>query len=228
MGMATLYQVITEQPLHQQPDAHTLLGMLSDAEHQKRLQQRTLLYLRLSKLRYHALAEEVNTGNERGITKEQLLQLCDGLFIQQSANILITGATGCGKSFLACAIARQACTLGYRAIYFSMNRLMEDLAAARLDGSYIKWLNHIAKIPVLVLDDFGLQPLDHPTKLTLLQILEDRYAKGSIIITTQLPVKNWYEYLNEPTIADAILDRLTANAHKIELKGESLRRTKKY
>lgn len=225
-GMAQLYQAVTEQPVHQQPEAHTLMGMLTDAETQYRLQQRTQLYLRLSRLRYHALAEQVDTTAGRGISKEMLLQLCDGSFIEQSENILITGATGCGKSYLACALGRKACMLGYRTVYFAMNRFIEALASARLDGTYLKWLNQIARTPLLILDDFGLQPLDHPMKLTLLQILEDRYEKGATIITSQLPVKAWYEYLSEPTLADAIMDRLSAHAHKIDLKGESLRKKK--
>ena len=107
-----------------------------------------------------------------------------------------------------------------------MNRFIEALAAARLDGTYILWLKKKKKNPLLILDDFGLQPLNHDMRLTLLQILEDRFAKGSTIITSQLPVNKWYEYINEPTIADAICDRLTANAHKIDLKGESLRKKK--
>jgi len=225
-GMAKLYQAVSEQPVHQQPEAHALMGMLADAETQYRQQQRTQLYLRLSRLRYHALVEQVQATPQRGITKEQLLQFCDGMFITKGENILIDGATGCGKSYLACALGRQACMLGYRTVYFAMNRFIESLAAARLDGSYIKWLNQIAKTPLLILDDFGLQPLDHQMKLTLLQILEDRYAKGATIITSQLPVKAWYDYINEPTVADAIMDRLSAYAHKIELKGESLRKKK--
>ena len=107
-----------------------------------------------------------------------------------------------------------------------MNHFIEALAAARLDGTYIRWLNQIAKTPLLILDDFGLQPIDHNMKIALLQILEDRYAKGATIITSQLPVKAWYEYIKEPTLADAIMDRLTAHANRIELKGESLRRKK--
>ena len=225
-GMVKRYQAIAAQPVHQQPEAHTLLGMLAEAELHYRLQQRTQLYLRLSRLRYQALFEEVKTGAERGLSKESLLQLADGSFIEKGENILITGATGCGKSYLACALGRQACMLGHRTLYYSMNRLIEALAAARLDGSYLKWLNSIGRTPLLILDDFGLQPLDHGMKLTLLQILEDRYAKGATIITSQLPVKAWHEYIGEPTLADAIMDRLAAHAHKIELKGESLR-TKK-
>ena len=227
-GMAKLYQAVLEQPIHQQPETHTLLAMLADAETQYRLQQRTHLYLRLSKLRYHALPEQVQASPARELTREQLLQLCDGTFIEKAESILISGSTGCGKSYLACALGRQACTLGHRTLYFSMNRFIEALATARLDGSYIKWLNQIARTPLLILDDFGLQPLEHNMKLTLLQILEDRYGKGATIITSQLPVKSWYEYLNEPTLADAIMDRLAAHAHKIELKGESLRKKKNH
>ena len=116
--------------------------------------------------------------------------------------------------------------LGYRTTYFAMNHFIEALAAARLDGTYIRWLNQIAKTPLLILNDFGLQPLDNNIKLALLQILQDRYAKGATIITSQLPVKAWYGYIKEPTLADAIMDRLTAHANRIELKGESLRRKK--
>ncbi len=152
--------------------------------------------------------------------------LCDGSFIEKGENVLITGATGGGKSYLACALGRQACMLGYRTLYFAMNRFIEALSAARLDGSFIKWLNQIARTPPLIIDDFGLQPLDHNMKLTFLQILEDRYDHGSTIITSQLPVKQWYEYIKEPTLADAIMDRLTTHVHKIELKGESLRKKK--
>lgn len=225
-GMARHYQAVLEQPVHQQPEVHTLLAMLADAETQYRLQQRTQLYLRLSKLRYHALPEQVHATPARGLSKEQLLLFCDGMFIEKAENILITGATGCGKSYLACALGRQACMLGYRTVYFAMNRFIEALAAARLDGTYIKWLNQIARTPLLVIDDFGLQPLEYNMKLTLLQILEDRYGKGATIITSQLPVRAWHEYIQEPTLADAIMDRLTAHAHKIELKGESLRKNK--
>lgn len=225
-GMARRYQAVLEQPLHQQPECHTTVGLLAEAELAYRQQQRTQLYLRLSRLRYHALPEQIHCSTERGLSKEGLLQLCDGAFIEGGQNVLITGSTGCGKSFLACALGRQACTLGFRTLYFAMNRFIEALAQARLDGTYIKWLNQIARTPLLILDDFGLMPLDHQMKLTLLQILEDRYGKGATIITSQLPLKAWYEYIDEPTLADAIMDRLTAHTHRVELKGESLRKSK--
>jgi DNA replication protein DnaC len=225
-GMAHCYQTILEQPAHHLPDTHTTVAMLAQAESEHRLNARTQLYLRLSKLRYHALVEQVKVSPERGLSKEQLISFCEGTFIERAQNILISGSTGAGKSFLACALGRKACTLGYRTLYYSMNRFVEALAQARLDGSYLKWLNQLAKTPLLILDDFGLVPLDHQMKLTLLQILEDRYGVGATIITSQLPVKAWYEYIQEPSLADAILDRLTAQAHRIELKGESMRKKK--
>jgi DNA replication protein DnaC len=225
-GMAKRYEAIIKQPVHQQPEPHTIIALLTEAEAGYRVHQRTQLYLRLSKLRYNASTEQINCTPARGISKEMLATLSDGTFIDKSENLLITGPTGSGKSFLACAMGRNACLLGYRTMYYSMNRFIEALAAARLDGTYIRWLNMIAKMPLLIIDDFGLQPLSQDMRLSLLQILEDRFAKGATIVTSQLPVNKWYEYINEPTLADAICDRLTANAHKIELKGESLRNKK--
>lgn len=225
-GMASRYSAILEQPLHQQPEAHTMVAMLTEAESEQRTQQRTQMHLKLAKLRYSAHVEQVNCKPERGITSEQLIRLSDCSFIEKSENVLITGATGCGKSYLACALGRQACVKGYKVLYYPMNRFIEQLALARLDGSYLKWLNQIARVKVLILDDFGLQPLSHDIKMALLQILEDRYASGSTIITAQMPVSNWHGYINDPSLADAICDRLTANAHRINLEGASLRKIK--
>jgi DNA replication protein DnaC len=225
-GMAKRYEAIMKQPVHQQPEPHALIALLTEAEAGYRVYQRTELYLRLAKLRYQATVEQINCTPGRGITKEMLVTLSDGTFIEKSENLLICGSTGSGKSFFACAMGRNACLLGHRTLYYSMNRFIEALAAARLDGTYIRWLNQIAKTPLLIIDDFGLQPLTHDMRLTLLQILEDRFAKGSTIVTSQLPVNKWYQYINEPTLADAICDRLTSNANKIELKGESLRKKK--
>ena len=223
-GMGRRYEAIRQMATHQQPEAHALAAMLAEAETEYRLHQRTQLYLRMAKLRYTAHPEQVHCGPDRGLLKEQLLQLCDGSFIAKGEHVLISGATGCGKSYLACALGRMACNTGQRTLYYSMNRFIEQIAAARLDGSYIKWLNQIAKTSLLILDDFGLQPVTHDVRITLLQILEDRYGSGAVIITSQLPVGKWYEYLAEPTAADAICDRLTARAHRIELKGASRRK----
>jgi DNA replication protein DnaC len=225
-GMANRYESIIRQPIHQQPEPHAMIASLSEAEKAYRLHQRTELYLRLAKLRYASTPEQINCTPGRGITKEILINLSDASFVERSENLLITGSTGCGKSYIACALGRNACLLGYRTLYYSMNRFIEALNAARLDGTYLRWLNSIAKTPLLIIDDFGLQPLNQDMRLTMLQILEDRFAKGSTMITSQLPVNKWYEYIGEPTLADAICDRLTANAHKIELKGESLRKKK--
>lgn len=225
-GMAKSYEVQLNQPAHHQPDGHTLIAMLTEAEAHNRVHQRTNLYLRLAKLRYLIQPEQIHCSAERNLTREQLRFLSEVAFIENAENVLITGATGCGKSYLACALGNRACTLGHKTLYYSMNRFIEILASARVDGSYIKLLNMIAKTPLLILDDFGLQPIDHNTRLTLLQILEDRYKKSSMIITSQLPVKEWYDHIGDPTLADAIMDRMTAAMHKVELKGESLRKQK--
>jgi DNA replication protein DnaC len=151
--------------------------------------------------------------------------LANGKPIYKKRRIVTPGwSDGCGKSFLACALGYHACLHGYRTIYLSMHKLIEEITLAKLDGSYIKLLSHFERTPLIILDDFGIQPLDQVVKVALLQIMEDRYARKAVIITSQLPVAKWHTYINEPTIADAILDRLTARSQKIELKGESMRK----
>jgi DNA replication protein DnaC len=152
-----------------------------------------------------------------------LALLCEGKYISKGQNVLITGATGTGKSFLASALVDQACLQGFKSICHPMLTFIETIKKSKQDGKYLLILEQIKKCPVLVLDDWGLHPMDHAVKAALLQILEDRYGRGTVIITSQLPVKSWHAYLDEPTIADAIMDRLTAKAHRIDLKGESLR-----
>jgi DNA replication protein DnaC len=225
-GMMQAYQSLIALPVHEQFTLHQAIARLTEAELQHRSYQKMQMYLRLSKLRYNALLENVQCSQARNLTKDQLLYFIDGSFIERAENVLITGATGCGKSYLACALGRQACTLGHKVLYLGMNRFLEKINQAKLEGNYIKLLNQIEKNQLIILDDFGLQPLDNNTRLALLQILEDRYGKKSIIITAQLPIKNWFEYINEPTLADAIMDRLSANVNKIELTGESLRKEK--
>jgi DNA replication protein DnaC len=227
-GMARRYEAALDLPLHQQQDAHELIAMITQAEVEYREHARTQKYLKASKLRYHALPEEILCNADRGITREQVMRLCEGMFIEKGENVLITGATGCGKSFLACALGRSACLLGYRTQYFSMNKFLDALAQSRLDGTYPKWIRGVSSNRLLILDDFGLKPLNNDARIALLDILEDRYGNGATLITSQLPVDSWYNFIDEPTLADAIMDRLSASAHRIPLTGKSLRTKKNY
>jgi DNA replication protein DnaC len=223
-GMARTYEAVLQMPLNQQPEAHALIAQLTQAEKQNRTHYKTQFYLKLSKLRYVALLEEITCSKERNLSKEQILQLSDCSYLDRAENILISGATGSGKSFLACALGHQACVMGYKSLYLNLNRFAEKIMMAKLDGSFVKLLNQLEKMSLLILDDFGLAPMDQNTRLALLQILEDRYAKKSLIIASQLPIGKWHEYIGEATLADAIMDRLFANAHRFDLKGESLRK----
>ena len=225
-GMYQSYKTQMELPMDQQLEGHDMIAQLVQSEQLSRMNEKTAYYLKLAKLRLPASIENIECNPTRNLTKQQLAILAEGRYIQQGENILITGSTGCGKSYLACALGNQACMQGYKTTYLNMNRLIEKVTLSKLDGSYIKLLNHLERQTLIILDDFGLQNLGQEVRLTLLQLLEDRYGKKSIIVTSQLPVAKWYEYIKDPTLADAILDRLTANAHRIELKGESLRRKK--
>jgi len=225
-GMARAYQAVLSMPVQDQPSLNQFMARLAEAEIQHRMQKKTEMFLLQSKLRYNAVLEQVYCNVNRNLLRENLMAIADCSFIERSENLLINGATGCGKSFLACAIGRQACTFGYRTLYFGINRFLEKISSSKLDGTFIKLLNQIEKTHLLILDDFGLHPLDTVTRLALLQIMEDRYGKKSVIITSQLPIANWYEYIGESTIADAIMDRLAVNAHRFDLKGPSLRKKK--
>jgi DNA replication protein DnaC len=223
-GMARSYESVLQLPSHQHPENHVLIAQLTDAERQNRTLYRTQLFLKLSRLRFAASLEELSFSKERNLSKDQIAQMADCAYIDRAENILISGATGAGKSFLACAFGHQACVMGYKTTYLNLNRFTEKIMVAKLDGSFIKLLNQLEKVKLLILDDFGLAPLDQNTRLALLQILEDRYGKKSVMIASQLPINKWHEYIGEPTLADAIMDRLFANAHRFELKGESLRK----
>lgn len=226
-GMAEAYRAIALLPASERPDPPRTVAKLVEEERLYRDNQRTQLLLKTSKLRYHACLEDIECSPERNLTKAQLAEIGDCSFIRRADNILITGLTGCGKSFLACALGQQACCLGFRTEYLNMNKFIEQIALAKLGGTMLKVLNHMEKRDLIILDDFGLQPLDANSRLALLQILEERYDRKSVIIISQLSLDKWYDYIAEPTLADAIMDRLVSKAIHIELKGESMRRRKK-
>lgn len=226
-GMYEHYKEVLKLPVNQHPGGHELLALLVHAEEQSRTNRKTERYIKLAKFRYQAGLSSVEITDERGLDKSAVHALSDCSFINKGENILITGATGCGKSFLATAIGQQACSLGYKVLYISMPKLTDQLIMSVADASRIKFITKLSRPHILILDDFGITPMDDMLRIALLQILEDRYDRKSIIITSQLPFNTWYEYLGEPTLADAIMDRLAAGAHKLELKGDSLRKRKK-
>jgi len=201
-GMLKAYQAVLSLPVQNQPTINQFMARLAEAEIQDKAAKKTALYLRQSKLRYDAILEQIHCNPERNLNQEKLMMIADCTFIDRAENLLITGSTGCGKSYLACAIGRQACTLGYRTLYFGINRFLEKISLTKLDGTYISLLNKIEKAHLIIIDDFGLHPLDGTTRRALLQILEDRYGIKSTIIASQLPIEKWYEYIGESTISD--------------------------
>ena len=225
-GMSKAYQGILAMPVQEQPSLHQFMARMAQAELLERDRKRSEANIKQSKMRYNAVLEQVECTATRNINRDHLETLADCSYIYRGENILITGATGCGKSYLACALGRQACDFGYKVLYLGMVRFLEMINQSHVDGTFIKLINRMEKIDVLILDDFGIQNISANQRIALLQVLEDRYATKSIIITSQLPVANWHQYFNSSTTADAIMDRLTANAHRFELKGESMRKKK--
>lgn len=206
-------------------DFDARFAMLVDAETLARDEKRLARALREAKLRIPtACIEDVDCGGKRDLDKAALRTLASCRWVADHLNIVITGATGVGKTYLACALAQQACRTGFRALYRRVPRLFEELAIAHADGSYARALAKLARVDVLVLDDWGITPLGDRERRDLLEVFEDRYAVRSTIITSQLPVGNWHDYLGDPTIADAVCDRVLHNAHRIALKGPSRRK----
>lgn len=212
-----------------QPDMERLsfterLGLLLDREISDRASRSLTTRLRRAKLHQNACMEEIDFRTARGLDQQQLLQLASCDWIRRHLNVIITGPTGTGKSFLACALAHKACLEGYRVQYHQLSRLLEELSVARADGRYLKLLNTLRKLDVLILDDWGLMQLSQPQQEDLFHIIEDRIQKRSTIATSQLPVEHWHQNMANPTIADALLDRLVQPAYRIELKGDSMRK----
>lgn len=208
---------------------HTLtndefIDLLIQAEWDERENRKVNRYLRSARFRYQASIEEVDFTNNRNLDKTTFLRLADCSFIKRKEDLLITGPTGAGKSFIASAIGHQACLNGYKTLYFNTQKLFALLKMAKADGSYMNLVNRIEKQDLLILDDFGLQPMDAYSRNALMEVIEDRHGRKSTLISSQLPVANWYEIIGESTIADAILDRLVHKSHRIELKGDSMRK----
>jgi DNA replication protein DnaC len=224
-GMHRAFKTSLETQKAELLTADEMTALLVDSEWDDRHNRSIDRGLRNARFRYKATIEQLDFTLERGIDKNAVHRLADGEFIKRRENILITGSTGTGKSFLASAIGHQGCQLGYRVLYTNTGRLLTQLKMAKADGSMIRELAKIEKQDLLILDDFGIQPFDAPGRSSLLEVIEDRHGKRSTIITSQLPVSRWHDVIGEKTVADAILDRLVHQAQRVELKGESLRRT---
>jgi DNA replication protein DnaC len=218
------------QAQHEDPSIHDLgfderMALLVEAEWMDRQNKRLGRLLREAKLRIAgACLEDIDYAKERKLDRALIRQLATGRWIEAHQNVVITGATGVGKTYIACAFAQQACRRGHRALYRRAPRLFDELALARADGTYAKLLARFARTEVLVLDDWGLAPVKDAERRDLLEIMEDRHGARSTIWTSQLPVAQWHDHLGDPTLADAICDRLLHNAHRIVLQGPSRRK----
>lgn len=204
------------------------VSMLTDAEWDDKNNRKIARLIKNARFHYKAAIENIVYDETRNIDRNLILRLAECDFIEKTENILITGSTGVGKSYLATALGYQACINGYRVMYHNTTKLFSKLKMAKADGSYLKELAKIERHHLVILDDFGLQPLDSQNRIALLEIIEDRHNKGTLMVTSQVPIKSWYEIIGEKTIADAILDRLIHQSHRIELSGESMRKKRSY
>jgi DNA replication protein DnaC len=226
-GMYRSFSTVLESTDRNQLTADELLSQLIESEWDDRNQRAVDRSLRNAKFRYKASVEMVDFSIERGLDQNQVMRLATCDFIKLHQNVLITGSTGTGKSYLASALGNQACLLGYKVVYANTGRLLSQLKMAKADGSMLAELMNLEKQDILIVDDFGIQPFDSQSRMLLMDIIEDRHGKRSTIIAGQVPVGAWYDLIGDETLADAILDRIVNEAHLIELKGESLRRKRK-
>lgn len=222
-GMSKAFSLTIESGKNEKFTPDEMVTHLIDAEWDERYNRRLDRTIQAAKFRYRASIEQISYEDGR-MDKNQVIRLADCGFIDRKENVIITGSTGIGKSFIASAIGHQACSVGYRVLYQHSTKLFGRMKIAKADGSYLKELTRIERQQVLIIDDFGIQPLDTQSRSVLMEIIEDRHGKAATIITSQVPVSKWHEIIGEQTIADAILDRIVHDAHRIEMKGDSLRK----
>ena len=225
-GFIRAYREIMETCRNKDFTTEEIISHLVQAEWDDRYNRRLKRLITRARFRYQASMEQIDYAAKRDLDKNQMLRLSSCSWITNKQNIIVSGSTGLGKSFLASALGHQACMQGYKVFYRNCSKLFDELKIAKADGTYIKEIGKIEKHDLLILDDFALKPLDNNQRLILLEILEDRHGKRSTIITSQLPVSKWHDVIGDPTIADAILDRMVHSSHRISLVGDSLR--KKY
>jgi DNA replication protein DnaC len=223
-GMAQQWQSLEETRRTGELSLREGMELLLQAEADKRQENRYERLMKNAGFRYRASVEEISADPARGIDKSLLARLAMGDYIKNGEAILITGATGCGKSFIASALGHRACRQGYTVSYYNMQKLLVRLKLTRLEGSIIKFFDRVAKTDLLIIDDFGLTALQGQQQTDFLEIIEDRHACRSTIIVSQLPVASWFDVIGDAVIADAILDRIVHTAHRLELKGDSLRK----
>ncbi|WP_404416229.1 IS21-like element helper ATPase IstB [Marinospirillum sp.] len=226
-GMAAALTDLSLTPESEQMSFEERLGLLVDREMTERENRRMSSRLRRAKLRHTASLEDIDYRSPRGLDQGLIQSLGSCQWIKEHLNLLITGPTGVGKTWLACALAHKACREGYTAQYVRLNRLFHELSVAKGDGQYPRLLANLAKVDVLLLDDWGLMKMTAENRRDLLEVMEDRQGRRSTIATSQLPVEEWHGVIGDATLADAILDRLVHNAYKINLRGESMRKKRK-
>lgn len=223
-GMADAFKEQLAQPDLNDLSFEERFALLVDRHWIWKENRRMNRLLNLAKLKDNACIEDIDFKTPRGLDKSVILRLAGSDWIKSAQNIIITGPTGVGKTYLACAVANSACRNSQASMYKRAPRLYQEIAIARADGSYPKFMNKLAKVKILVIDDFCITPMADSERRDLLEVIEDRQGISSTIVATQVPLENWFELIGDPTVADAILDRLIHNAHKINLKGESMRK----